>query len=251
MSSKFSHMDLLNQYFHKMRDHIQELELENTNLKKSQNGEIDKLKKEFASLTERHKELKEAFLESEKQVKELTQEKEQILQKEKELSELIKSQFEEKFDAQQFLTPKKPTSNMENESQKVKYLKAKKVPRKLELKNMYESESESDDSKVNFDNLFHMEDKKSDDEGINVMKKLIGNDLWNCMESSINPGPQHYQHKSSQTKVNQNEELGLLSNMFGTYLATLDPQAKASFNKVKSPGENVDFLRGQFNGNKK
>ena len=54
MSSKFSHMDLLNQYFLKMRDSILELELENTNLKKSQNGEIDKLRKEFISLFERH-----------------------------------------------------------------------------------------------------------------------------------------------------------------------------------------------------
>ena len=193
MSSKFSHMDLLNQYFLKMRDSILELELENTNLKKSQNGEIDKLRKEFISLFERHKELKEAFLESEKQVKELTHERDEILQKEKELSELMKCQFEEKFDAQQFLTPKKPTSNMENESQKMKYLKAKKAPIKLELKNMYESESDSDNSKLDF----NLDENNTEEESMNVMKKIIGNDLWNCMESSVNNG--QHQHKSSQT----------------------------------------------------
>ena len=168
MSSKFSHMDLLNQYFLKMRDSILELELENTNLKKSQNGEIDKLRKEFISLFERHKELKEAFLESEKQVKELTHERDEILQKEKELSELMKCQFEEKFDAQQFLTPKKPTSNMENESQKMKYLKAKKAPIKLELKNMYESESDSDNSKLDF----NLDENNTEEESMNVMKKI-------------------------------------------------------------------------------
>ena len=252
MSSKFSHMDLITQYYLKMRDHIQTLELENANLRKYQNSELNELKREFSSLSERHRELKEAFLESENHVKELTHEKEEILQKEKEFSELIKSQFEEKSDEQNFLTPKKPTSNMENESQKMKYLKAKKVPRKLELKNMYESESDSDNSKIDFNliNLFPKEENNSEEESIDIMKKLISNDLWNCMESSINAGQQHqHQNKSSQTKVNQNEELVLLTNMFGSYLAKLNLQDKTGALEPV-PGTKA-FLRSQTGGNKK
>jgi hypothetical protein len=224
-------MDSITQYYQKMRDRIQALELENANLKKSQNGELDELKKEFASLSERHKELKEAFLDSENQVKELTREKELILQKEKEFSELMKSQFEEKSDDQKFLTPKRPTSDIKNESQKMKYLKAKKTPRKLELKSMYESDSDSDDVKVNF----NFQEINSEEDSINVMKKIIGNDLWNCMDSSVNP-KQQSQEKSSQTKLSNDEDLALLSNMFGAYLAT--------------HGNNVDFLRSQISGKK-
>ena len=238
MSSKFSHMDLITQYYLKMRDHIQTLELENANLRKYQNSELNELKKEFSSLSERHRELKEAFLESENHVKELTHEKEEILQKEKELSELMKSQFEEKSDEQNFLTPKKPTTNMENESQKMKYLKAKKVSRKLEVKNMYESESDSDNSKLDF----NLEENNSEEESMNIMKKLIGNDLLNCMESSINAGQQH-QHKSSQTKVNQD---GLFRQYQATYV---EPQGKAcknvdfqpSMEKTELFEENQDF----------
>ena len=247
MTSKFSHMDLINQYFVKMRDRIIALKLENDNLKKSQSSEFDKLKKEFSSLSERHIELKKAFLESENLAKELIHEKEEILQKEKEFSEQIRNDFEKQlaeqtpfdnlfpqtpFDNLFPQTPKKTTSNILNESQKMKYLKAKKKnSRKLELKTMHESES--DDSNVNL-NL--KEENNSEEESIDVMKKLIGNDLWNCVESSIN-AEQQYQHKSSQTKLNQNEELGLLSNMFSTYLTT--------------HGENIDFLRNQVSKNKK
>lgn len=258
MSSKFSHMDFINQYFHKMRDRIQALELENSNLKKSQSDDYDKLKKEFTSLSERHKELKEAFLESENQVKLLTTEKEEILQKEKELSELIKNEFE-----QFSQTPKRPISNMENESQKMKYLRAKKVPRKLELHSMYESESDSDDSKVNFNlmNLLPKEEFNSEEESMNVMKKIIGNDLWNCMDSSINSGQQQYQDKSSQTKSNQD-------GLFDAYLANhgknidfLRSQEERFQRKINNGelfdayltthGKNVDFLRSQAGGNKK
>jgi len=223
-------MDSITQYYQKMRDRIQALELENANLKKSQNGELDELKKEFANLSERHRELKEAFLESENQVKELTREKELILQKEKEFSELMKSQFEEKSE-DQFLTPKRPTSNIKKESQKMKYLRAKKVPRKLELKSMYESDSDSDDIRVNF----NFQENNSEEDSINVMKKIIGNDLWNCMDNSVNPKQQR-QEKSSQTKLSNDEDLALLSNMFGAYLAT--------------HGNNVDFLRSQISGKK-
>jgi hypothetical protein len=240
MTSKFSHMDLINQYFVKMRDRIIALKLENDNLKKSQSSEFDKLKKEFSSLSERHIELKKAFLESENLAKELIHEKEEILQKEKEFSEQIRNDFEKQlaeqtpfdnlfsqtpFDNLFPQTPKKTTSNILNESQKMKYLKAKKKnSKKLELKTMHESESDS-------------EENNSEEESIDVMKKLIGNDLWNCVESSINAEQQQYQHKSSQTKLNQNEELGLLSNMFSTYLTT--------------HGENIDFLRNQVSKNKK
>jgi hypothetical protein len=233
-------MDLINQYFVKMRDRIIALKLENDNLKKSQSSEFDKLKKEFSSLSERHIELKKAFLESENLAKELIHEKEEILQKEKEFSEQIRNDFEKQlaeqtpfdnlfsqtpFDNLFPQTPKKTTSNILNESQKMKYLKAKKKnSKKLELKTMHESESDS-------------EENNSEEESIDVMKKLIGNDLWNCVESSINAEQQQYQHKSSQTKLNQNEELGLLSNMFSTYLTT--------------HGENIDFLRNQVSKNKK
>lgn len=251
MSSKLSHMDLITQCYHKMIDHIKSLELENSNLKKSQNDDYDKLKKEFASLSERHKELKEAFLESENLVKELTREKNEILQKEKDLYEIMKSKFDEKSD-EQFLTPKRPTSNMNDESQKMKYLRAKKTPKKLQLKNMYESESESDDSKVeiNLTNLLSNEEKKSDDESIDVMRKLISNDLWNCMESSINASQQQCQHKSSQTKLDQDEELVLLTNMFGSYLAKLNLQGKTGA-YLDSLAEANDFLRNQGGGTKK
>jgi len=197
-------MDSITQYYQKMRDRIQALELENANLKKSQNGELDELKKEFANLSERHRELKEAFLESENQVKELTREKELILQKEKEFSELMKSQFEEKSE-DQFLTPKRPTSNIKKESQKMKYLRAKKVPRKLELKSMYESDSDSDDIRVNF----NFQENNSEEDSINVMKKIIGNDLWNCMDNSVNP-KQQSQEKSSQTKLTKDEDFGII-----------------------------------------
>ena len=226
MSSKISYMDSITQYYQKMRDRIQALELENANLKKSQNGELDELKKEFANLSERHRELKEAFLESENQVKELTREKELILQKEKEFSELIKNEFE-----QFSQTPKRPISNMENESQKMKYLRAKKLPKKLELKSMYESDSDSDDIRVNF----NFQENNSEEDSINVMKKIIGNDLWNCMDNSVNP-KQQSQEKSSQTKLTKDEDLALLSNMFDAYLAT--------------HCDNVDFLRSQISGKK-
>jgi hypothetical protein len=228
-------MDLINQYFKKMLDHIQVLELENSNLKKNQNGEIDNLKKEFTSLTERHKELKEAFLESENQVKELTRQNEELIQKEKEFSEQIKNTFEQQFGfvnqnlTDQMSTPKKSPNNLENESQKMKYLKAKKVPKKLVLKNMYESESDSDDSKQNHDLINNTSVDRSDDDSINVMKKLIGDDLWNCLETNVNTD---HQHKSSQTNPTVNvkkpdDDLLLLSNMFGAYLAKLDNQDKA------------------------
>jgi len=258
MSSKFSYMDSITQYFQKMRDRIQALELENSNLKKYQNSELDELKKEFANLSERHKELKEAFLESENQVKELTHEKELILQKEKEFSELMKSQFEEKSDDQKFLTPKKPTSDIKNESQKMKYLKAKKVPIKLDLKSMYESDSDSDDVKVNF----NFQENNSEEESMDVMKKLIGNDLWNCMDSSVNSGQQQYQEKSSQTIINQN---GLYDAY--TYLEThgktvdfLRSQEERYNTKIDNDGlfgkylathgDNVDFFRSQIGGKK-
>jgi hypothetical protein len=223
-------MDSITQYYQKMRDRIQALELENANLKKSQNGELDELKKEFANLSERHRELKEAFLESENQVKELTREKELILQKEKEFSELMKSQFEEKSE-DQFLTPKRPTSNIKKESQKMKYLRAKKVPRKLELKSMYESDSDSDDIRVNF----NFQENNSEEDSINFFKKIIGNDFWNCMDNSVNT-KQQSQVKSSQTKLTKDEDLALLSNMFDAYLAT--------------HCDNVDFLRSQISGKK-
>jgi len=52
-----------------------------------------------------------------------------------------------------------------------------------------------------------------------AVKKIIGNDLWNCMDNSINH-KQQSQEKSSQTKLTKDEDLALLSNMFGAYLAT-------------------------------
>jgi hypothetical protein len=252
-------MDLINQYFRKMIDRTQALELENSNLKKSQNSDLDKLRKEFSSLSERHKELKEAFLESENQVRALTHEKNEIIQKEKEFSEQIKNTFEQQFSstnsqklAEQMSfdnsfpqTPKKLTSNLENESQKMKHLKAKKAPRKLVFKNMYESDSDdTDDAKFqepnsllkfnnfinskleNFDykpdqNTLFKDEQFQDDESIDVIKKLINNDLWNCIEASVSPDQQH---KSSQTKPIVNvekpvdDELLLLTNMFGNFL---------------------------------
>jgi hypothetical protein len=267
MSSKFSYMDSINQYFQKMRERIQVLELENSNLKKLQNGEVEQLKKEFSSLSERHKELKEAFLESENQVKELTREKEEILQKEKEFSELVKNEFENKTNEQVFQTPKKIPFNVENESQKMKYLKAKKLPKKLELKSMYESESDSDGSNENqvkfsdfitkLENFQYKPDEDTlgrddevQDESVNVMKQLIGNDLWNCMESSIN-NEQH--HKSSQTKPNEDKELMLLTNMFGAFLEKLNSQDKtnAYLAKLDPKKEASNFLRRQVGGTKK
>ena len=287
MTPKFSHMDLINQYFKKMIDHTRILELENSNLKKSKNIELDKLKKEFSSL-------KEAFLKSENQVRELTREKEEILQKEKELSEEIKNIFEQsKLDQLclvdltlldthmdstnqiSYETPNKSTSNLENESQKMKYLKLKKVPRKLVLKSMYESDDIDEyikfqvpetkiniqvpetkvniqvpetkvniqvpetkvkiqvpetkvkiqvpETEVKISNFDYKSDKYAldkdeldKDESIEVMKKLIDNDLWNCIEASVSPDQQH---KSSQTKPKPlDDELLLLTNMFGNFL---------------------------------
>jgi hypothetical protein len=257
MSSKFSHMDFIIQHFHKMHDRIQALELENSNLKKLQNDDYDKLKQEFANLSERHKELKEAFLESENQVKLLTTEKEEIIQKEKELSELIKNEFE-----QFSQTPKRPISNIENESQKMKYLRAKKAPRKLELHSMYESESDSDDSKVNFNlmNLLPKEELNSEEESMNVMKKIIGNDLWNCMESSLN-SKQQSQDKCSQTKSNQDGLFDAYLETHGKNVDFLRSKEERFPRKINNSGlfdaylathgKNVDFLRSQTGGTKK
>jgi len=250
MSSKFSYMDTINEYFHKMQERIQVLELENSNLKKFKNAEVDQLKKELSSLSERHKELKEVFLESENQIKNLIREKEEILQKEKEFSELLKSKFEEKSNDQIFSTPKRST-DIKNESQKMIFLKAKKPHLKLELNNIYDSESESENSKIkiNLSNLVSKEETKSDDEGIDVMKKLIGADLWNSMESNTNASQQNNQHKSSQTRLNQDEELVLLTNMFGSYLAKLNLQEKTG-TYLDSLVEANNFLCSQVSGKK-
>ncbi len=270
--SNNSPMDLINQYFKKLVDRIHNLEIENSNLKTSFNsskykdsefeklkGEYDKLQADFSSLSERHKELKTAYTESENQVKELISEKELILRKEKDLSDEIKNTFEQMtkkvgvpffdFPHQQqernnFQTPikeinKQVQSNASEESQKSKHQKSKTnhPMRNLVLKNLYESDSDdsddSDDScecpvanrsikkqfhvppiKVSFNDLMEKacqensncdnkkgpqvvntstkETKEEDyeqsleDAGIEILKKLIGNDLWNHIEASVN-----------------------------------------------------------------
>ncbi len=178
------------------------------------------------------------------------------------------------------MTPKKESGNQnvdynsqpKPESQKVKHQEFKATTKpKFVLKSMYESDSESDDSddepQPNLIPLRHQQHHnqnqtqtqpinktvpftemnlpdQSSDPSIEILKRLIGNDLWNHIEASVNNEPNG--HTGSE---NQNQPQPQNQNTKPSPVVQQQPQSNKQFNRAPGHGRPTNPINTNVNPN--
>ncbi len=182
------------------------------------------------------------------------------------------------------ITPKKESGNQnvdynaqpkhQPESQKVKHQEFKNINKpKFVLKSMYESDSESDDSDDEPESrtLFSKSQpqtnqtqtqpqpqptnkpvsntemnlpEQSSDPSIEILKKLIGNDLWNHIEASVSSEPNGHTNSENQTQNQNTKPSPVVQQQHQT-----QTQSNKQFNRVPGHGKPTNPINTNVNPN--
>lgn len=183
------------------------------------------------------------------------------------------------------MTPKKESNNQnvdynsqpKPESQKVKHQEYKATTKpKFVLKSMYESDSESDDSEDEHElqktyrqyqtqnqtqpinntvpyTEMNLHDQSSDP-SIEILKRLIGNDLWNHIEASVNTEPNGHTGSKNQNQPqtqpqNQNTKPSPVVQQQPQTNFVQQPQSNKQFNRAPGYGRPTNPINTNVNPN--
>ena len=229
---------VINQYTAQYLKQIEELKLENTWLK--QNSETyNQLNKDHQNLHARHTEIKQAYIESERENNQLRLTVNDLKKDQASLIHDVETHFQDSLsEMTQSQTPRKPTRNLSQPNQKILHRNAKS---RYEL----DSENENSDNEYNSkrylnfgtSNIINLniddnkinegkQDDKQMDTEMEIMKKLIeeGNredfEMTNQKTTTVQPNIHFPIHKKrsiprlnpSQTNQSESDLLNLLIN---------------------------------------